>query len=170
MRNGKITLSFTDMGKSYICLETWTSQICLLTLFAKIKFSRKIPNLQYPILSFMHESTFVPQSSMDQEFHYRKLEFKDFFRSEGSSTIPMCSYWVGWEGWLVSWNRNLQNACNCHANINNLWYSYMYLILIGRLRQRQYIWYSVSVKFKIVFRISSNICCWYTLTYVFSIP
>ena len=41
------SLPFTDMGKSCHSREFFTSQICLLTLFAKIKFSRKFPNLQY---------------------------------------------------------------------------------------------------------------------------
>ena len=40
-RNGEITLSFTDVGKS--C----TSREFFLTLFAKIEFSRKFSNLQY---------------------------------------------------------------------------------------------------------------------------
>ena len=35
-------LSFTDIVKSCLSCEVWTSQICLLTLFTKIKFSRKI--------------------------------------------------------------------------------------------------------------------------------
>ena len=42
---GDITLSFTDIGES--CP---TPQMCLLPLFAKIKFSRKFPNL----LSYMN--------------------------------------------------------------------------------------------------------------------
>ena len=48
-RNDKITLSFTDIGKSRLSREVLTSHICLLTLFAKKKqnFSRKFPNLQY---------------------------------------------------------------------------------------------------------------------------
>ena len=41
-RNGKITLSFTDAGKSCPSCEFLMWQICLLTLFAKIKFSRII--------------------------------------------------------------------------------------------------------------------------------
>ena len=41
-RNGEITLSFTS--KSCLSRELLTSQICLLTLFLKIKFSRKFPN------------------------------------------------------------------------------------------------------------------------------
>ena len=36
----------TDIGKSYPSCEFLTSKICLLTLFAKIKLSRKFPNLQ----------------------------------------------------------------------------------------------------------------------------
>ena len=38
-QNGKITLSFTDIGKSCPSHELLTSQICQLTLFATIKFS-----------------------------------------------------------------------------------------------------------------------------------
>ena len=44
---GEIFLSFTDIGKSCPGREILTWQICLLTLFAKLKFSRKFPNLQY---------------------------------------------------------------------------------------------------------------------------
>ena len=46
-RNGESSLSFTDEGKSCQTRKFLTSLICLLTLFAKIKFSRKFPNLQY---------------------------------------------------------------------------------------------------------------------------
>ena len=43
----KITLSFIDKGKSCLSYEFITSLVRLLMLFAKIKFSRKFPNLQY---------------------------------------------------------------------------------------------------------------------------
>ena len=46
-RNGKITRSFIDIGKSCLSRDFFTSLICLLMLFAIIKFSRKFPNLQY---------------------------------------------------------------------------------------------------------------------------
>ena len=46
-RNSKSPLSFIDIGKPCLIGEFFTSQICLLMLFAKIKFSRKFPNLQY---------------------------------------------------------------------------------------------------------------------------
>ena len=46
-RNAEITLLFTDIGKSCPSGEFLVSQICLLTLFAKIKFSQKFPDLQY---------------------------------------------------------------------------------------------------------------------------
>ena len=46
-QNGEITLSFTDIGKSCPSREFLMAQICLLMLFAKIKFSRKFPDLQY---------------------------------------------------------------------------------------------------------------------------
>ena len=47
-RNGETTLSITDIGKSCPSHEFLTSHfnLCLLTLFAKIKFSRKFPDLQ----------------------------------------------------------------------------------------------------------------------------
>ena len=54
-RNGEITLSFTDIGKSYPSHQSLMSQICLLTLFAKIKFSRKFPDLQYMLFEPAHE-------------------------------------------------------------------------------------------------------------------
>ena len=46
-RYGEITFSFTDLSKSCPSHESFTPQIRLLTLFAKIKHSRKLPNLQY---------------------------------------------------------------------------------------------------------------------------
>ena len=45
-RNGEITLTFIDMAKSCLSREFFTSLICLLMLFAKVKFSRKFPDLQ----------------------------------------------------------------------------------------------------------------------------
>ena len=49
-RNGNITLSFFDIGKSCHNREFFTSLMCLLMHFAKIKFSRKFQNLQYQIM------------------------------------------------------------------------------------------------------------------------
>ena len=46
-QNSEITLLFTDIEKSCPSRELLATQICLLTLFAKIKLSRKFPNLQY---------------------------------------------------------------------------------------------------------------------------
>ena len=46
-QNCEITLSFTDIEKSCPSREFLALQICLLTLFAKIKLSRKFPDLQY---------------------------------------------------------------------------------------------------------------------------
>ena len=40
MRNGEITLSFTDIGKSCPSSEFLTLQICLLMLNLKTKFSK----------------------------------------------------------------------------------------------------------------------------------
>ena len=45
-QNGEITLSFTDVGKSYPSHEFLMRQVCLLTLFAKIKFLQNFSNLQ----------------------------------------------------------------------------------------------------------------------------
>ena len=46
-RDGAITLSLTDIGKSCLRRDFLTSQMSLLPLFAKIKFSPKFPDLQY---------------------------------------------------------------------------------------------------------------------------
>ena len=51
-RNVEIPLSFAELGKSCPSREFLTSQLCLLTLFAKIEFSRKFPDLQYTIVYF----------------------------------------------------------------------------------------------------------------------
>ena len=48
--NREITLLITDIGKSCPSRKFLTSQVCLLTLFAKIKFSRKFPDLQIRLL------------------------------------------------------------------------------------------------------------------------
>ena len=45
-RNGEIAQSFTDKGISSRIREFLVSLICLLTLFSKIKISRKFPDLQ----------------------------------------------------------------------------------------------------------------------------
>ena len=50
LQNAEITLSFTNISKSWPRREFLASQICLLTLFAKIKFSRKFQDLQYYFL------------------------------------------------------------------------------------------------------------------------
>ena len=42
-RNGENILSFSDIGKSCHSRDFITSQICLFSLFARIKFSRKFP-------------------------------------------------------------------------------------------------------------------------------
>ena len=47
LRSGQITLPFTDVGKPCPNREFKTWQICLLTISAKIKFSRKYSILQY---------------------------------------------------------------------------------------------------------------------------
>ena len=46
LHNAEITKPFTDISKSCPSREFLASQICLLTLFAKIKFSEKFPVLQ----------------------------------------------------------------------------------------------------------------------------
>ena len=46
----KIILLFTDVGKSCHSHKFLTWQICLLTPFAKIKFTRKFLNFQYIFL------------------------------------------------------------------------------------------------------------------------
>ena len=46
-RNGKITLLFIDIGKSCLSREFFTSLVCLLMLFAKIKVLAKSESTVY---------------------------------------------------------------------------------------------------------------------------
>ena len=46
-QSGEIILAFTDMDEPWPSRDFFTSQICLLLLFAKIKFSQKFPFFQY---------------------------------------------------------------------------------------------------------------------------
>ena len=46
LKNSDVTLLFTDIGKSCPSREFLTSEICLFTIFAKIKFSQKFQILQ----------------------------------------------------------------------------------------------------------------------------
>ena len=46
-KNTEITLLSTDEGKTCLSRDFLLSQICLLRLLAKIKFSRKFQDLQY---------------------------------------------------------------------------------------------------------------------------
>ena len=48
-RNGEITLSCTDIGKSCPSRQFLTLQICLLALIAKTNSCKKIPDLQYSV-------------------------------------------------------------------------------------------------------------------------
>ena len=56
-QNTEISLSLTDVVYSCPSREFETWQICLLTQFAKIKFSQKFLNLQYrdQLCFFMHQ-------------------------------------------------------------------------------------------------------------------
>ena len=62
----KFTLSFADISKSRPCREFLTSQICVLTLFAKIKFSLKFPNLQYALMVPSLADQLLPQPLIEQ--------------------------------------------------------------------------------------------------------
>ena len=46
-QNGKITLPFTNIGKSCPSPNFLSSQICLKSFLTKIKLARKFPDLQY---------------------------------------------------------------------------------------------------------------------------
>ena len=88
-RNGKITLSFIDIGISCLSHEFFTSQICLLMLFAKIKFSRKFPNLQYSGLSYS------PKGSENKKLfaNYLKAQlYKRRCQNTSIITVPRNSF------------------------------------------------------------------------------
>ena len=52
-RNGEISLPFTGLGKSCFSREFLLSQICLLRIFANLKFPKKCLNIQY-IVYILH--------------------------------------------------------------------------------------------------------------------
>ena len=54
MANGEIILLYTDIGKLRHCRKFLASQICVLTLFGKIKFSGKFPNLKYSLVEMAY--------------------------------------------------------------------------------------------------------------------
>ena len=58
-RNAQITLWFTDICKYCPSRKSLASQMCLLMLFAKIKFSRKFLDLHYlhPFIVYMYLPT-----------------------------------------------------------------------------------------------------------------
>ena len=61
-RNNEIPLSFTDVGKSALVTNFQRRKYVFLTLFAKMKFSRKFPNLQYDLVSVLWLITQTPVS------------------------------------------------------------------------------------------------------------
>ena len=63
-RNGEITLPFTDNGKLCPSREFLTPQICLLTLFAKIKFSRKYPEIISSFHQIVHLTDILSMSAL----------------------------------------------------------------------------------------------------------
>ena len=72
------SLSFIDIRKPCLSRQFFTSLICLLMLFAKIKFTRKFPNLQYiylPEHSSQRKSKMLLEVSFClQDFRIRKIE------------------------------------------------------------------------------------------------
>ena len=58
LRTFAITLLSTDVGKSCSKCEILTTQICLLSLLVKIKFSQKLLNLQYINLQYVYFASF----------------------------------------------------------------------------------------------------------------
>ena len=96
------SLSFNDIGKS--CREYLTSQIYLFTLFAKIKFSRKFPNLQYAALTYRMTRSLTSYSGTNWSACYTvkpvlsgnskrrpKLFFKIAYRLMQVKSIAECS-------------------------------------------------------------------------------
>ena len=54
-RNGKITLSFIDICKSCLNREFVTSLMCLLMLFAKMKYSRNFRIYRLSVFYAVHK-------------------------------------------------------------------------------------------------------------------
>ena len=75
-RNGEITLSFTDVGKSCPSREFLTWHLCILTLFAKKKILAKFPDSQYTnyeTCAILHRFHVFETAKLN----YNKLYFKE---------------------------------------------------------------------------------------------
>ena len=119
-RNGKITLSFIDIGKSCLSREFFTSLICLSMLFAKIKFSRKFPNLQYTVyVSYMlaqlcpliscalfKPSSWLPESNLN------KRTCLNTSKGEFWTVIPSTDLYVSQPLLYVAGILGLLNSCS----------------------------------------------------------
>ena len=75
-QNGKITLSFIDIGKLCLSREFFKSLICILMLFAKINFSRKFLNLQYA----MDHSYLAVSSSVEMSIELLRVKVEKSVR------------------------------------------------------------------------------------------
>ena len=84
--NGKITLSFTDVGKSCASCKFLTWKICLLTLFVKIKLSQKFLNLNY-----VHREGSDEHAHMNPHLHM-KYGSKGRSRSNARHLAPLDSW------------------------------------------------------------------------------
>ena len=80
-RNGEITLSFTDIGKSCPSSEFLTLQICLLTLLAKINSCGN-----FRIYSKCDIETFFFQTKLHiEDFSFlQKIFFSSLIESQGT--------------------------------------------------------------------------------------
>ena len=86
-------LSYTAICKSCLVPEFWTSQICLLTLFAKIKFLRKISKFTVSIYcTFLrlksHDLAQIPfLTSLCILIHNREMEMKNLLNGPWSINV-----------------------------------------------------------------------------------
>ena len=116
-RNGEITLSFTDKVKSCPSRDFLASQICILALFVKIIFSRKLPDLQHK------ESRYCPQYREDREERSSQVRWCSLIHvvalsrenqtlcvcfQKGKSRTSLCSY-----KYLIAEYRHCACACRC---------------------------------------------------------
>ena len=80
-RMGEITLPFTDIGILRHCHEFLMSKKSILTLFAKIKFTRKFQNLQILTLCILGIFMLLMSSADIFKINFFKRIFQEHYQS-----------------------------------------------------------------------------------------
>ena len=90
------SLPFPGVGESCSSPEFMASQICILTLYAKIKFSQKFSNLQIKLIFFLpfEYDLEIPQPQISPSY-LEKRTIRIYHECEGGKekSVPRITVW-----------------------------------------------------------------------------